>query len=196
MNQIQYHAISQSRLLNLAINSSSVTGQSRFHLDQKGENLGIWTSSELPLLIDGGYGNERANEVIGEYELDGEKHQIRKPLFAIVLQIIDAPNRTLVNPLVPDQTFLVGDVPWNNVVNLLIREGNVDSRETAERVIFTLRERFGLNIGIETFDPNIGLEWKYRHQEEGLKKLYLLSDRVPKKSSNPYEIKLDKEGKY
>jgi hypothetical protein len=197
MNQVLYHAISQNKLLYLAKNSTSVVGISRFHLDQKGEDLGIWTSSELPLLIDGGYGNEKSDEVIGEYELDGEKHKIRKPLFAIVIQIVDAPNRALVNPLVPDQTFLVGDVPWSSVAKLLVREGNDDSHIAAEKVRSAIKERFGLNIGIETFDPSIGLEWKRKLQERESKNSYLLSDKIPKKDKpNPYEIKIDKEGKY
>ena len=156
-----YHSLSQARLEDAA-KHPALRGLSRFHLDPEGKNLGVWMSDNLPLLVEGGYGNEQSDEVIGEFNYKGETIAVKKPIMSVVLQFegLDE-GQILQHPILPEQFFHIGDIPWTNVRKMLVREHDEDAEKTARELVGALKDKFGAEIGIETFNPGIGLERKW-----------------------------------
>lgn len=158
-----YHSISQNKLkITVENRSAGLPGLSRFHLDPERKMPGVWISDNLPLLIEGGYGNEQSEEIIGEFKIGNETISVKKPVMSIILQLegLDE-EQILQHPILPEQFFYIGDIPWINVKKMLVRQHDEDAEKTARELAERLKRDFGAEIGIETFDPNIGLERKW-----------------------------------
>lgn len=109
---------------------------------------------------------------------------------SIVLQVegLDEKN-ILQHPLLSDQFFYRGNIPWRNVKKLLVRDHDEDAEKRAKDIAVMLKRDHGLEIGIETYDPSIGLERKWGRKQSQEKEY-----RGPIREKNFDEIKIDKLG--
>lgn len=195
---IFYHSLSQARLKDsVAKGEDALRGISRFHLDPERRNPGVWISDSLPFLVERGYGNEQSDETIGDFKIGDETISVQKPVLSIVLQLegIDE-GKILQHPLLLEQFFHIGDIPWANVKNMLIREHDEDAEKTARDVAARLKKEFEVEIGIQTFPRNIGFEGKWEEKSQESDQPNLNKIVGEKRSENKgYEINsLPKDG--
>lgn len=162
-----YHSISQKNLSNaMALKLDVVPGLSRFHLDAEGKNPGLWLSDDLGMVVEGGYGNEQSEEIIGELNIGDETIQVKKPIMSIVLRIEGLDERQILqHPLFPDQFFFTGDIPWVNVKKFLVRDHDEDAEKIARETAARLKQEFGVEIEVGTFNPFVGFERKWGKPE-------------------------------
>jgi len=160
---ILYHAISQSRLRE-AVNKPLLLGHSKFYLDPEGKKLGIWLADELKFVAsDNSYGREETGEVLDAWDKDfmrkvtgredTEALEIRVSKPAIVLQIEGLTEGNLLqHPLLHNQCFFMGDIPWEKVKKFLVPKEEKETEGVAKELAETLKSK-GVSVEIESYDP-------------------------------------------
>ncbi|MBI4058672.1 hypothetical protein HY404_00365 [Candidatus Microgenomates bacterium] len=152
---IFYHSISQARLKE-AVTRDQLTGYSKLHHDSTGNLRGIWMSDELGLILDAHYGLEKSDEIIGTLPFpSGKILEVKKPIHPIILQIegLDEDN-ILPHITDPHQFFYKGNLDWNKVRKLLIRDKNPELETVAQELIQQLKANMGVDVEIQLFDPS------------------------------------------
>lgn len=186
-----YHSISQAKLKD-AVKKETLPGLSRFHLDPKGENPGIWLTDDLKFVAKNNrYGAEQSDEVIDTWDAefmakvignkDAKPLVITKPIHPIILELRDLEeDRLLQHPIFHQQYFYIGDLDWRKVKSFRIAENDTETEEAARQLTRVLAER-GIVVEIESY--------KYKDVEDyEIKK---------EKSENPIKdlLRPDSEGK-
>lgn len=159
-----FHSISQSRLRE-AVTKPALPGHSKFHYDPEGKTPGIWLADELKFVAsDNPYGKEETGEVLDIWDKnfmreitgreDAEALEIKVQRPAIVLQVEGLSEGDLLqHPLLHNQFFFTGDIPWEKVKKFLVPAKEKESEATARKLAETLNRESGYSVSVESYDP-------------------------------------------
>jgi len=158
-----FHAISQSRLRE-AVTKPTLPGHSKFHYDPEGKIPGIWLADELKFVAsDNPYGKEETGEILDIWDKDfmrkvtgrddAEALVIKRQRPAIVLQVEGLDEGDLLqHPLLHNQFFYTGDIPWEKVKKFLVPIKDKEAEDTARELAETLNRNARRTVNVETYD--------------------------------------------